>query len=370
MKLLYFTKTTLKGMVSTGAVTILYFVLFPVLLAGFMGFFQNTLHDNPLKLNDVKVQIIDNDNTNMSKALVDLLKSENMKELIKITDEKPVLEITIPKGYEESLISLQKNEIKINKLEDGFNNSTNTLKIILDKYHKNLYVSIAGGSNESLEEISQNTIVETININTSKTSSSYEVMAASMIGFAISMLIFSQIQASYTDISMKVDRRIISTPISKLQFFYYDTFISFIYSLIIIGAYIFFFRIAGISFTGLLIPLIVLLLASALMIVGISKSVLTFFGAKYGKLIGALIFTLPIIGMEAFTGEGNALKVLAPTHYISKLLNIYNLEGSISSNISDLSLVILIPTILLALATIKIVISRKIALSRGDKKCA
>ena len=50
MKLIYYTKTTLKGMVSNGAVTLLYYILFPVLLAAFMGFFQKTLMDSPLKL--------------------------------------------------------------------------------------------------------------------------------------------------------------------------------------------------------------------------------------------------------------------------------------------------------------------------------
>lgn len=364
MKLLYYTKTTLKGMVSNAAITVISFILFPVLLAGFMGFFQNSLHENPLKLNTLKISIVDNDNSNMSKNLVLFLESDEMKELIEVNPKDNVVEIVIPKGYGESVLSLEKNEIKINKLEEGLTNSTNTLKTILDKYHQSLYVSLSGGSTEALNNITGKSVIENININVSKTSSSYEVLSSSMTAFVISMLIFSLIQGNYTETSRSIDRRIVSTPISKNQYFYYDSFALLIYSAIIVSGYVFFFRIAGISFRGKLFPLIVLILISAMLIVSMSKCVYELFGPLYGKVIGGLIFTLPIIGMEAFTGEGNALKVLAPTHYITKLFNVYNLNGNFSNNIKDLIFIVLLSAVLFGVANIKV------ALSKEGRKCA
>ena len=364
MKLIYYTKITLKGMLSNAAVTVVFFILFPILLAGFMGFMQNSLHENPLKLNILKISITDNDNSNMSKNLVSFLKSNDMKELIEVNTTESNIEIVIPKGYEESVLSLEKNQVKINELKEGFTNSINTLKIILDKYHQGLYVSLSGGSTEALNNITGKSIIENININTSKTSSSYEVLSSSMIAFVISMLIFGLIQGNYTDVSKNIDRRILSTPISKTQYFYYDSFALLIYSSIIISGYVFFFRILGISFTGSLLPLIALILLSAILIVSISKCVYELFGPLYGKVIGGLIFTLPILGMEAFTGEGNALKVLAPTHYITKLFNVYNLNGTFNSNIEDLIFIILLSVILFGVANIKV------SLSREGRKCA
>ena len=89
----------------------------------------------------------------MSKNLVSFLENDEMKELIEVNSKDNDVEIVIPKGYEESVLSLEKNEIKINKLEDGFTNSTNTLKTILDKYHQGLYISLSGGAIEDLKNI-------------------------------------------------------------------------------------------------------------------------------------------------------------------------------------------------------------------------
>lgn len=364
MKLFYYTKTTLKGMLSNLTITLVYFILFPVLLAVFLGFFQNSIYENPLKLNTLKVEIIDNDNSNMSKSLISFLESDEMKELIELNPNEADIEIEIPKGYEESVISLKKSEISINKLEGGFNNSTNTLKTILDKYHQGLYVSLSGGSTEVLNNITGKSIIENIDINTSKTSSSYEVLSSSMIAFVISMLIFSLIQSNYAEASKNIDRRVSSTPITKSQYFYYDAFALLIYSAIIVSGYVFFFRFVGISFTGRIFPLIILILTSAILIVSMSKFVYELFGPLYGKVVGGLIFTLPIIGMEAFTGDGNALKVLAPTHYITKLFNVYNLNGNFNNNINDLIFIILLSAVLFGVASIKV------ALSKEGRKCA
>jgi ABC-2 type transport system permease protein len=364
LKLLYYIKTTLKGMVSNGAITILYSILFPVLLAAFMGFFQKTLMESPLKLKTLKVEITDMDKSDMSKNLVAFLESEEMKELVEITDKKANIEIAIPKGYGDNVLFLKKGEININKLEEGLNNSTNTLKTILDNYHQSLYVNISGGSNEDLEKISGKSIVEKIDIDTKKSSSSYEKMSASMIAFVISMLIFGLIQTNYAEISVNLDKRVSSTPITKKQYFYYDSFALFVYSSLIVSGYVFFFRIAGISFTGNLIPLIILVLTSAILVVSISKFIYTFFGATYGKVIGGLLFALPIIGMEMLTGEGNALATLAPTHYISKLFTLYNLNGDFSGNTKDLVLILVASAILLLIALIKV------NACEGGRKCA
>ena len=259
MKLIYYTKTTLKGMVSNGAVTLLYYILFPVLLAAFMGFFQKTLMDSPLKLATLKIQINDMDNSTMSKNLISFLESDDMKELVEITDKKANVEVSIPKGYENNIVSLKSGEITINKLEEGYNNSTNTLKTILDKYHEGLYVSLSGGSNEDLVKVSGESVIEKIDIDSKKTSSSYEKMAASMIAFVISMLIFSLIQSNYAEVSVNLDKRVASTPVTRKQYFYYDSFALFVYSTVIISGYVFFFRISGISFTGGIFPLLILI---------------------------------------------------------------------------------------------------------------
>ena len=50
---------------------------------------------------------------------------------------------------------------------------------------------------------------------------------------------------------LNLDKRINSTPITKLQFLIYDTIALFVYAFIILSAYVFFFRIIFYNFHNL-----------------------------------------------------------------------------------------------------------------------
>ncbi|MDU1314236.1 MAG: ABC transporter permease [Clostridium septicum] len=364
MRALYYIKTTLKGMISNGLVTISYFVLFPVLLAFFMAFFQGIVHENPLKLKQLKVQVIDEDKTEMSKNLTNLLENDEMKKVVSIVDEKPEVELKIEKGYEDKILSLSKGNIIINKKVEESNISTNTLKVILDKYHQNLYVSIGGGNIENLEKISDETIVENTTIDIVKTATPYEKLSASMIGFVITMLIFSVIQSGYADISINLEKRVNSTPITKLQYLFYDTMALLIFVFIIISGYIMFFRLAGLSFKGNLLDLLLLILTGTILVVSISTTISTIFGAKYGKIMGGVIFTLPLISGEIFMGEGNKIALLTPTHYLNNAFSLYNLNGNLEGCGKWILMIFIISSIVYSMSIIKA------GFNRGKKICA
>ncbi len=329
MRLLYYIKTTLKSMVSSGAITLVYFIGFPIILAGFMGFVQNTAHDTPLKLKSLNIQIVDKDNSEMSKKLVEFLKSDDMKDVVEVVDNKSAAEVIIPEGYENNLVSLNEGEVIINKKEEGFYAITNTLKIVLDKYHQSIYVSLSGGSPEELNKITGTSIIDEEIIDLPKTASTFEKTVASMLGFVISMLIFSSIQSGYTDISMNLDKRVRSTPLTRVQFLLYEASSLLVYSFIIIAGYVLFFRIVGIGFEGNIIGLMILVLTASILVVGTVKLIATLFGAKYGRVLGGLVFMLPIISGEVFMGKGNTVALLTPTHYLNNAFTLYNLNGNL-----------------------------------------
>ena len=202
MKVLYYVKTILKGMFANGLITIAYFVLLPVILAGVMGFMKSSTHDNPLKLKKVTVSIVDEDKTKMSKSLIDFLKSEDMQELVTISNEDSNCDLIIKEGYEKNLTSLNKGNIVIKKNNNERNTAIETLKVILDKYHKSMYVGISGGSQEDLERLNDNKAVESIIIDVEENISSYKMMSSSMIGFVVTMLIYGLIEGSYSNQSV------------------------------------------------------------------------------------------------------------------------------------------------------------------------
>lgn len=362
MKLFMHLKITFKGMIKNGVVTVAMCILFPIVLAGFMGFLSDSIGSNPLKLKQLSLNVIDEDNSSSSLALIDFLKGEEMKELIEITD-KGDADLIISKGYEESVLAPKNNNIKIIEREKG-HMVINTLKVILDKYHKSIYMSISGGNLEDLNTISSANVIENTIIDYKKDMSSYEIMASSMSAFVIIMLLNTFIQGNYADISKNLERRIKATPISRARYFIYDYIALFCYSFVIILCYTMFFRFAGIAFRGNPLSLIAIVLIASALVSSLSKFVCNFFGEKYGKAVGIFLYILPFIGMEMFSGQVNIISKLAPTHYISKALETFNLNGSIAEVQSELLIILGVSFLLFIIVVIKEISSK------GGTKCA
>jgi len=362
MKLFMHLKITFKGMIKNGVVTGLMFILFPIILASFLGFMNDSMGENPLKLKQLAVNVVDEDSSNSSKALIDFLKSEEMKELIEVTD-KGDADLIISKGYEESLLNRETNNIKIIEKEKG-HMVVSTLKVILDKYHKNMYVSLSGGNPEDLNNITSADVIENTLIDYKRDMSAYEKTSSTMSAFVISMLILTFIQGSYADISKNLDRRIKATPISGVRYFIYDYIGVFCYSFIILLCYTLFYRFTGIAFRGNFLSLITIVIIASALISSLSKFISNIFGDVYGKVAGMALFILPVIGMEMFSGQENVIAKLAPTHYISKAFEMFNLNGNINLVQNELLIILGASFILFIIVVIKE------SLSKGAKKCA
>lgn len=362
MRLYMHLKITFKGMIKNGAIIGSMFILFPIILAGFMGFINDSVGSNPLKLEQLDIRVIDEDNSSASSALINLLKSDDMKELIEVTDSGDA-DLIISKGYEESLLAKTNNKIKIIEKEKG-HMVISTLKVILDKYHKTLYVSMDGGNIENLNNIISADVIEDTLIDYKEDMSSYEKMASTMSAFIISMLIFTFIQGSYVDISKNLDRRIMATPISRVRYFIYEYIAIFCYSFVLLLCYTMFFRFTGIAFKGNPLSLVAIIATAAFLVSSLSKFVYYIFGEKLGKVVGMALFILPIVGMEMFSGKVNFISKLAPTHYISKAFEMFNLNGNIAEVQNELLLILGASFILF------IIVFIKESLSRGAKRCA
>lgn len=363
MRLLIYIKTTLRGMVANGVITLLYFIGFPIILAGFMGFIQGSMHDTPLKISKIEMNIIDEDKSDMSKELINFIKSEQLSEFIMVVDdESGKADILIPKGYEESLLSKNKNTLTITQREDG-EIALSTLEIVLDKYHQGVYVGLSGGSQEDFNKIQLSETIENVFIDKKASSSSYQYFASSMIAFVITMLVYGTIMGGNVDISKNLEKRTLTAPISRRTMFFYDYIAYLCYTSIIIGAYVLVFRIAGIAFGGDILSLIVLVLASATLVSSLITFVHNVFPEKLATVIGFTLFVLPIIGMEMFGTKGNVIAKFAPTHYVSKAFESYTVNGSLVG-IYDYVFYILAGSLILFLIT-----TIKESIVKGAKKC-
>lgn len=356
MKILISIKTTLRGMLASGAITLGYFIGFPVLLAMFMSFIQGSLTEENLTLSKASIVIVDEDKSEMSKNLVDFLNSSAVENIIKIEEEpnKDTTAIVIPEGYGEKLMAQNKSSITINAKEELEKNSLEVLKIILDNYHQSIYLSLSGGNNKEINSNLQETAVQSSNIFVKDQDNSKGIYAVSMLEFAITMLLFNFIQGAYIQIAKNMDNRVRTTPMSNNEVYFCDFACNFVYTAVIVGAYVFFFMATGISFQGNVLTLLILVLMTALFISSLGLFVTRVFGEKLGKIVGSIMFILPIIGMKMFTGAGNMMANLAPTAYVVKAFETYCIGGVALGQNKYLLMVSGVSIILILITLIKI----------------
>lgn len=351
MRLIVYLKITLKRYMSNWIASAAIIILLPILLASVMGMLKDGVNKNPLKLNKLEVSVIDEDNSKMSADLVEFLKSDAMKDLIQIVDEGKA-DIKIPKGYEESIKEKKENNIIL--VDKGKGKSVlETTRLILDKYHKNLYLGESGEKNQELSKILNEDTVETEIIDSKKETNNYELMAASMSGFVIMSLIYNMINASYTPNSENLDRRTIVAPIKRQTVFIYEWLTTFIYGALMLTCYILFFKISKTAFNGSILSILEIVFPSSVFIATVSKFVTTLFGKKYGQAVGLVIFLIPTLSMEMFNGQGNSVSKFVPTHYITKALNTLDTNGNLIGSEKDLIFILGVSVLLFLIIFIK-----------------
>lgn len=364
MRLFYYVKTTLKGLVANGAVTLIYFILFPVILAGFMGFVQDMSSQSDLKLSGVKVEIIDEDQSERSKVLQDFLANEELSEVLTLVEEKPDVELIINKGYEECVETLTPGKLTLNKKTKDFIISTNTLKVVLDNYHKALYLSLSGGDVSKLSGANGKPIIENTFVDKPEKENNFEKMAVSMFGFCVVMLLYGLLQSGYSDIALNLDKRANAAPITKLQYLLYDSVGAFAYSIILLSLYLIFFRVIGVAFKGSILDLFIIVIMASGFILSIAKAITSIFGPKIGKVVSFVVFILPILGGEIFGLGANTIALLTPTHYINKVLNMYVLNGNLSGSGKWIAIIAMTSAALFSIAIMMEVIKGR------RRKCA
>ncbi|MGL5417618.1 MAG: ABC transporter permease [Clostridium sp.] len=324
MRLLYYLKSNLKIMKSTLLIQIMYFIVFPLILAGVLTLTETIGKGEDIKLKETKVKVIDKDNTEMSGEIINLLKSEGVKDYI-LVDEEGKSELIIEEGYGDKVLKGEEGKIS---LKPGGRNDIiimETLKGVLDKYHQNLYVAVSGGNIESeplkfvKEEILESNLKE----------DAFKRSITSMIGFIITMYIYSLLQGQYTELGVNLEKRRSSLPIEKIKLYFYDVIVCIVQFAIILGVYIFVFRITGIAFTGNLIHIIGLIILTSIFVTGIGNCISSIFGKRVTKVLSTLFLLLFVVGTEAFGGIGKVVGITSITVPIEKLFLNYNSFGNL-----------------------------------------
>lgn len=299
MKLLAYMKLSIKGIIKQLPRFILIYGVFPIIAVLSLGHIQqddfNPSIDQPI----FSIRISDEDHTSESKGLISYLKSNNVSKLIKIGENSDDLDYTvkIPKGYSIGLNGDKEIDIKIEASEDASTSKGNMLVNLIDNYNKeatksNFIEENIEDSDVGAGEISAiiTDVYSTDSINTEihvgkKALSSYEYLSISILGIVFILFITTIITGENIGKEIGLYNRILSTGVTKLEYFNLELLSNFFMMIVINTIYIFSFRILKLSFDGPLFILFLIILLQSLVITLIGSFIANIFTKKYGLMI-------------------------------------------------------------------------------------
>ncbi len=331
MKLLAFLKVSLKSVIKELPVFALTFAVYPIVLALIMGYVQKDMFTPSINDPIFSIVVVDEDNTTESKSLISFLKSEDISKVLTIVyDDSEQYDYTlrIPTGYEESLLGKKNASVKVEAEEKSSASMGNILVNIVDKYnmeksqgliiHNNTEKLNMSSENKDklINELSTilnnayttNSIKTNIH-NVKKALNSYEYYSISFFNFIFVMFLIAVINSEALEKEIGLYSRIMSTSMTKLEYFNYGFMSNYlqiiIASLLYIGAY----KICGLSFKGSISLLLLIVLTQSLMVTSLGCLISILFKKKYGLplvqifLIFQVIFGGVVAPLDKWSGN-------------------------------------------------------------------
>ncbi|MEG1483153.1 ABC transporter permease [Clostridium sp.] len=296
MRYIAYLKIALKNLLAGWKTSLFMVIGLPMGLSLFLGTVYSVAYNNS-EIPNVSITIYDEDETKYSKALIDFLSSQELKNSITIEDKgEESLKLIIPKGYEEKISALSNVEILYENDNNYF--EVKIIKEILNSYHEGIYLSIQNLTNENIQELQKSSINSNL-IEMGKRDF-YKENSLMGISFAASMMIMMLVVAEYTPLAKNLNKKTSLAPISRNLHYNLEYFSNVIFILIMLFIYVLFYNITGLSFEGVLIESLVVIAGTAIFISSVYVLIVSFFKEKYGKIISSVIMILPLMFQVVF----------------------------------------------------------------------
>ncbi|WP_027624038.1 ABC transporter permease [Clostridium lundense] len=305
-------KVIVKGVISQWKQVLLMFAIFPLIMSLIMSNFQKDVFRPEVTINKINISIVDKDNSKTSYNFKELFNEKGLREIFNVTS-KSEYEIVIPKGYESNLINRKESTIEVNEKKRVSRNNELIIKSVIEQYGKSLTETMIISKkikDMSIEDKDKlfNEIINNINKNLSKTSikeniiqgqrvlTAFENQSATMMTLMVFSIILSCIAGYNMDKENGSNKRLLSTPMTKYNFFNLDVLLFFITSLIYALVYILAFRIPGLAFKGVsVLNMTAIVICQSLLIASTSGIIIAFFGKKTATTVAILLMYTHII---------------------------------------------------------------------------
>ncbi len=361
MKLLAWLKVSLKGIIKEFPAFVLSYAMYPLILALVMGYVQQDMFTPTINDPIFSVVIVDEDNTKESQGLVSFLNSEEISQVMTIVsddNEKFDYTLRISKGYKDSLLGNSRATVKVEAEEKSSTTMGNVLVNIVDKYNMEISQGMLISKNienTSLTPEEKDKLVEEVytiltevydtdsienNIySVRKSLDSFEYFSVTFLSFGFIIFVMAIIASDAIEKENGLRNRIMSTSITRFQYFNYGLVSNYFTMIVINSLYIGVYRLSGLSFQGPLPLLMLIILIQSLLITTIGTLISTLFKKKYGLPLVQifLIFQMILGGMigplDKWTGNPlfEFFSKYKPDILISNTWRNYILNGNLSS---------------------------------------
>lgn len=371
-------RVAIKGILSQWKIVVLMFAVFPLIIATLMSNVQKDIYKPDVNREKININIIDKDNSETSKSFKELFETKGLKEIFNVTD-KSQYEITIPKDYEKAVINIKETTIVVNEKKRVSSTNELIIKSVIEQYGKRLTETMVISNRISAMSITEkeklfSEVINNIDKNSAVTSlkqnivkgervlTSFENQAATMMSFMVFTMIISCIGGFQMDKSNGSNKRLLSTPMTKCDFFNLDLVGFFLASLAYGVVYIIAFRITGLAFKGVNpLNLIAILICQSLLITNVAGIIIAFFGKNAANTIviilmythiifGGGFIPLKAINSEIFT----SISKFSPGNLISEVYTNCMLVSSFSGISKYLIIMLLLSTVVYLISILKV----------------
>lgn len=292
MRYMAYLKLALKNLLAGWKTSLLMVIGLPIGLSLFLGTVYSVTES--YEVSKVSVVIQDEDKTKFSGELIDFLGSPELKETIIVEEESKdseCIKVIIPKGYEENVLSLKNVEIIYENKNDYF--ETKILDGILSSYHEAIYLARQNLTSENIQELQKSSIVT--NLIEIEEPDYYKENSLMGISLAASVLIMTLAVAYYTPAAKNLNKKTALAPMSRNTHYSLEYFSNVIYAAIILFVYVLIYNVIGLSFKGVLIESLAVILGASLFISSVYVLIVSIFKERYDKLISNIIMLLPLV---------------------------------------------------------------------------
>lgn len=317
MKLLAFLKISVKGIIKEFPTFLLTYALYPMIIALVMGYLQEDMFVPTIDKPIFSIVIVDEDNTKESKDLISFLKSKEISKILTVNpsdNEKFNYTLRIPEGYNSSLLGEDPASIVVEAEEKASTTMGNILVHIVNKYNSEVSQNLIiknSIENALLSEKDKQQLIEEINIilnktytssaidtnihNVRKSLDSFEYYSLTFLNFSFIIFIMAIIVSDSLDKENGTYSRIMSTSITKFQYFNCTLISNYLMMVVINLIYVGAYRLSGLSFNGSFSILLIIVLIQSFIITLIGTLISKLFKKKYGLPMAQVFLVFQII---------------------------------------------------------------------------